>query len=305
VQGQRDVEAAVKACYSTWSERYYNEYYGDAAGYPPVHRELLRGFLRGTGAQTVLDAGCGPASFLRDMTEEGWDLYGFDLTPEMVVEARRILGEKGIPANHIWEGSVLDTAAFQPPDADLPRRFDAAVCIGVLPHIPAGTDGAVIENLRSAVAPGGWVAVEARNELFALFTLNRYSHAFFLDRLIQPERLRAVAGEELAGLEAGLESLQERFRMDLPPVRKGYAGEPGYDEVLSRTHNPFELRAQFEAAGLQEVKTLFYHYHCLPPMLQGQAPRLFRQASLALEGDPEDWRGYFMASAFLVVGRAA
>ena len=33
-------------------------------------------------------------------------------------------------------------------------------------------------------------------------------------------------------------------------------------------------------------------------------PELFRQASLAME-DPEDWRGHFMASAFLVVGRRA
>jgi hypothetical protein len=90
--------------------------------------------------------------------------------------------------------------------------------------------------------------------------------------------------------------------MDLPPLRKGKSSEPGYDEVLSRTHNPFVLREQARAAGLEEVEVLFYHYHCLPPMLENAVPRLFRTASLAME-DPKDWRGHFMASAFIVVGR--
>ena len=47
---------------------------------------------------------------------------------------------------------------------------------------------------------------------------------------------------------------------------------------------------------------LFYHYHALPPMLEAAAPELFRRASVAME-DPRDWRGHFMASAFVLVGR--
>src|SRR5687768_6240182 len=90
------VEAAVKACYSTWSSRYYEDYYGAGAAYPPVHRELLKRLLREHGARSVLDAGCGPASFLRELGGQGLDLYGFDLTPEMVAEARRVLAEQGV-----------------------------------------------------------------------------------------------------------------------------------------------------------------------------------------------------------------
>ena len=37
----------------------------------------------------------------------------------------------------------------------------------------------MLANLRDAVRPGGLVAVEARNQLFALFTLNRYSRDLF------------------------------------------------------------------------------------------------------------------------------
>jgi hypothetical protein len=37
-------------------------------------------------------------------------------------------------------------------------------------------------------------------------------------------------------------------------------------------------------------------------MFESDMPEFFRAQSLAME-DPEDWRGHFMASAFLVVGK--
>jgi SAM-dependent methyltransferase len=294
-------ERAVRACYSTWSESYYDDYYGAKAAYQPVHRELIRRLLCESGARNVLDAGCGPASLLRDLRGDPIALYGFDVTPEMVAEARRVLDGLGVPADHVWEGSVLEPASFRVPGTG-PEHFDAAICIGVLPHVPAESDRRVIGNLHDAVAPGGLVVLEARNALFSLFTLNRYSYAFFLDELIRAEDLKRRAGAEAPAVEQALQVLADRFRMDLPPVRKGKASEPGYDEVLSRTHNPLVLRDQFAAAGFRDVRLLYYHYHCLPPMLQTLAPEVFRRESLALE-DPEDWRGTFMASAFMVTGR--
>ena len=101
-----------------------------------------------------------------------------------------------------------------------------------------------------------------------------------------------------------LEELDRCFRIDLPPVRTGKSNEPGYDEVLSRTHNPFELKQAAEAAGLVDVEILFYHYHPLPPIVEGLLPRTFRERSLAMES-PRNWRGHFLASAFIVKGRKA
>lgn len=299
---RRRAEAQVAACYSTWSGRYYDEYYGPGAAYPPVHRDLLRGLLEEAGARTVLDAGCGPASFLRDVTDMRLELHGFDLTPEMVAEARAVLAPHGVPADHVWRGSVLDDAAFRCPAAP-GRRFDAAVCVGVLPHIPEGEDDGVIRRLAGAVRPGGLVVVEARNELFGLFTGNRYSHELMRDTLVRADALRAEAEpEELPGLERALARLEGMYRTDLPPVRRGHRDEPGYDEVLSRGHNPLLVAEAFHAAGLSAVRTLYYHFHPLPPMLAQESPSLFRRAALAMER-PDDWRGLVMASAFLVAGR--
>jgi hypothetical protein len=144
---------------------------------------------------------------------------------------------------------------------------------------------------------------EARNGLFSLFTLNRYSRDLFLGEMIDVEGLKNAAGEETGALEGGLEQLDGMFRTDLPPLRKGHEDEPGYDEILSRTHNPIEMKAKFERAGFTDVRVLFYHFHSLPPMIGSQVPALFARSSLAMEADPEDWRGYFMASAFILSAR--
>lgn len=296
-----DAEERVRRCYSTWSGTYYDEYYGAGSSYPPVHRDILLGVLRDAGARTVLDAGCGPASFMRHLQAAGHEAYGFDLTPEMIDEARRVMRSVGAPEDRVWLGNVAVAEAYAPEGR--PRSYDAAVCVGVLPHLDAGDEAAVLRNLRSAVRDGGVVAVEARNQLFALFSLNRYTFELFRDELVRPDDPRTSA-EDASRMRDALEGLRGRLRMDLPPVRAGKAGEPGYDEVLSRTHNPLVLRERFAAAGLRDVRTLFYHFHRLPPMLETAAPERYRDWSLAVE-DPNDWRGLVMASAFILVGTRA
>jgi hypothetical protein len=72
--------------------------------------------------------------------------------------------------------------------------------------------------------------------------------------------------------------------------------------VLSRTHNPLTLRPLFEAEGFCDVRVLFYHFHVVPPMLAAALGDYFLRESVAME-NAEDWRGYFMASAFLLAGR--
>jgi SAM-dependent methyltransferase len=267
-----------------------------------VHLDLVRRTVDALGCRRLLDAGCGPASMLRHLAAPGRELYGFDLTPEMVAEARRIAGGIGLAPQRFWEGSVLNAADYTPP-GETAAGFDAVVCSGVLPHIPEPADRDCIANLHAALVPGGHAIVEARNELFSLFTFNRYSHRFFLERLLPIDELRQAAGDEAAGVEQALQQLGGMFRCDLPPLRTGQAGEPGYDEVLSRSHNPLVLRDQFRQGGFDDVQLRFYHFHCLPPLLQAGAPRASRQVSLAMEANPGDWRGLFMASAFFVVAR--
>ena len=297
-KGRDSVTAAVQSCYSTWGDTYYEQFYGPDAPYPPVHRDLVIELLRDAKATNVLDAGCGPASMLRDLPAE-IEPYGFDLTPEMVAEAGRVLGERGGPATRIWQGSATDRSAYRLPDAG--EGYDAAICIGVFPHISEPDDPTVIHNLVGSVRPGGLVVIEARNAFFALYTLNRHTRDFFFERLLPLTDLRARAGAESGALDEALAELEEMFRTDLPPVRQGKHGEPGYDEIISRTHDPLRLKELAERAGLDDVRLLYYHFHSLPPLVGARVPKLERAVSLEME-NADDPRGLFMASAFLIAG---
>ena len=132
--------------------------------------------------------------------------------------------------------------------------------------------------------------------------MNRYSYEFIAHELVRAQTLRRKAGRLSPKVASVLESMKTHFRMDLPLIRRGKAGQPGYDEVTSRTHNPFAMRAVFERLGFRDVRLQFYHFHCLPPMYERDLPTLFRRASVEME-EPSDWRGHFMASAFLLSGR--
>ena len=271
------------------AETYYADYFRDPAAYPPVPPDLIRKLVRKSGARTLLDAGCGPASMLRNLVDLKLDLYGFDLTPKMVTTARDIMATLGLPQDHLWEGSVADASAFRRPGVT-PDTFEFAICIGVFPHVPESVEQEAMVNLRNAVRPGGLVAIEARNQLFGLFTLNRYSYELLPRRTQFRMPSLAAGGGDAATLTGVAEEMKERFRMDLPPTRKGKSGEPGYDQVLSRTHNPFTLKQKFEASGCENVRTLFYHYHCLPPMFEQAMPDQFRKLSVAME-DPTTGAG--------------
>jgi SAM-dependent methyltransferase len=300
-EARPQVEESIAACYSTWAGDYFDKYYGEAAAYPPVHADLILDELRAAGTKRMLDAGCGPASFLRHIASEPIEWHGFDVTPEMVDEARRSADALGRPQSEVWLGSVLDDAAFVSPSGV--SGFDAAVLVGVLPHIPRSEDQAVLRRLKSAVRPGGLLVAEARNALFGLFTLNRYSAALFSEILIDWDGLRRHLGPDQDRVASEIRhEIEQRFRMDLPRVRAGQSGELGYDQVLSRTHVPFELARSAREAGWLDIRLRYVHHHAAPPMFEHLGPEAFRRASLEAE-DPDDWKGVVRASSFLVFGR--
>jgi len=294
-------ERAISACYATWADNYYDDYYSAAAPYPPVHADLVREALIEGGVTTLLDIGCGPASFLRHIADTDIVWHGFDLTPEMVEESRKVIAGMDRADSQVWVGSVLDDHSFHAPGES--SKFDGAVMIGVLPHVPEGQDEAVLQRMCASVTPGGVLVAEARNALFGLFTLNRPSFAFITNDLFDWVSLESKAApSEALALESVRFALAAHFRMDLPPIRPGKQGEQGYDEVLARMHVPFELAETAQRAGWVDVELRYAHFHALPPMYEKVVPAAFLAASLAME-NPRDWRGMVMASTVTVVGR--
>ena len=291
-------EKSIQNCYSTWGKRYYSDYYQSNKAYPPVHTEIIKEILKAENPTSLLDGGCGPASMLRDLSDLGIDLYGFDLTAEMINEAKDIFKKLKLPSNRLWQGSVLNQNDFTSSPTGK-RTFDAAICFGVLPHILKGQEEKVFDNFINVLNSGSIFAIEARNELFSLFSLNRYSKDFFMDKLINKNLYKTTGFD----YEFVSKTLDNYFDTNLPLLRKGYEKEPGYDEITSRLHNPFELSELAKSKGLVDVEILFYHYHALPPLFENKVNKeLYKEKSLDIE-NPRDWRGHFLASAFILKAR--
>jgi len=176
-------------------------------------------------------------------------------------------------------------------ESSLPKeKFDAIIALGVFPHVL--DEKKALSNMRGRLESGGVVYVEFRNDLFAAYTLNKYSLDFFLNKVINLNALPDDFSKEL------IDFYSERLKLDKPAKNKN--GKISYTNILAKFHNPLNVEKEiFEPVGFSVTKIHFYHYHALPPIFESKNPALFRQLSLNLE-DPDDWRGYLMASAYVV-----
>jgi hypothetical protein len=145
--------------------------------------------------------------------------------------------------------------------------------------------------------PGGRIFIEFRNKLFSLFTMNRYTKEFVLDDLL--------AGVSADVKDAVAAEIDRRLATNLPPVRDHHDPDrPGYDEILAKFHNPFELEAQVATFGFRTLGFHWYHYHAAPPMIADKLGKAFDRESLRLEHEA-GWRGMFLCSAGIIEAELA
>lgn len=241
------------------------------------------------GIRRVVEVGVGEGTPLAKMAEAGMEVCGFDISSEMVRRSRETMQKHGLDPDCVFLADVQDRQSYARLLEGEP--FDGLMAMGVMPHVE--DERAVLRNMRDMVKPGGSVFIEFRNELFSLFTQNRYTHDFICNRLLEgvDDSLRNAVSAEL----------QQRVRMDMPPVRATVDGKaPGYDAILSKFHNPFEVPELFAQEGFSDIRLLWYHYHPAFPWLEGRDKQTFREEAIRLEGEPSGWKGYFLCSAFVV-----
>ena len=241
--------------------------------------------LRRAAPARVLDVGCGSGEPLVAMLRAGFDAWGFDRAEAMVVQARRTLAAAGFPEDRVFEA---DMERIEPDG----RRWDALVALGAVYY--AQDFPGTMRRLSALVAPGGHFIFSLRNDLFSLFSLNEYTQDFFMRALLPagdlpPDRRREVETFLAERLRSG--DVERRFQtVDDQKIR-------------SRFDNPLTVRQDvLDPLGLTLEGVYFYHFHALPPVFEHKHPEEFRRLSAAME-QPTDWRGLFMASAFVVHAR--
>ena len=162
-----------------------------------------------------------------------------------------------------------------------------------MPHVE--NDKYVLENMKTLVRPGE-VFIEFRNKLFSLSTFNSNTYDFLMNDLFinTTGKLR----DELSSF------LKEKLEMNHPKKRiKGNEDDDfksskdiGYDSILSKFHNPFEVVELFKELKFQDPKLLWYHYHPSVPYLESKNKKDFRHQGIKYNMKIQVERNVFMFS---------
>jgi 2-polyprenyl-3-methyl-5-hydroxy-6-metoxy-1,4-benzoquinol methylase len=291
-QGKSDVARFYDSEAADYHRMYQRENLESSERYPANYfrLQILVRRLATLGAKRVYEIGVGEGTPLVAMAKLGLEVAGCDISQAMVDAARTRFHGAGLSQELIQWGDVEDamTLAGQLSDG----KFDAVVAAGVLPHVR--NDRLMLETVKMCLKPGGVALIEFRNKLFSLFTFNRLTKEFILDDL-----LRDVPSSVKSRVEA---ELDKRCATDKPAIRTARPGaELGYDEILAKFHNPFELQQLFREVGFSDVDVHWYHYHPAMPMIEGEVSE-FRRAAMRLEHEGS-WRGMFLCSAGVIEAR--
>ncbi len=217
----------------------------------------------------IFDFGCGDGFLLPYFLKVGAAITGCDIAPGMIEAARKNVSELGFE---------LDEAALQVggvekfkeiPDGSL----DGIVALNVLAYLNLEEEEAYYTEAYRTLRSGGFMLVSHSNRLFDMFSLNKYTVAFFSDFLIDDRRYASQMESLL------VESTHPMGSKATPlPVRE----------------NPMNYGLKLSRYGLTEVRQEFINRHEAPP------PILKEQAfpdTLDVPAD-ERWRLFFTCSTF-------
>jgi SAM-dependent methyltransferase len=184
---------AIRRDYDALAEDYARNIYGELQ-HKPLDRELLMQFARSAQGE-ICDLGCGPGHVARFLQEAGAKVFGVDLSPGMVEQARRLnpgieFREGDMFALELKNGSLAGVILFYS-IVNLPKH--------ALPQ--------VFREVARVLAPGGrtMVAFHTGDEVIAEKEL--WGHRITMDFMLLPPKEICRQMEE-AGLV--IEEMVER-----------------------------------------------------------------------------------------------
>ena len=291
-----DVSAHYDGSAPTYHEQYDPDLIWKNDEYPANYFRLQKviEILKQRGVGSLYDLGAGEASPMIAIREAlGIEIRGSDLSPEMVRLGKDNLIQHDMDADWLTEVDIRDLGAIEAEAARV-GQFDSVIALGVIPHV--ADDRWFVEAMSLFLKPGGTLILQFRNSMFSMFTFNRLTKEFILEELMEP-----VPEQFRKAVEADLD---QRLAVDKPPIRRREDGH-GYDEILSKFNNPFELAEIVKSQGFTDLSYRWYNFHPTYPMIAGSIdPKEYRQAQIDLESDTS-WRGMFLCSAGMIIATKA
>lgn len=187
---------------------------------------------QGRRGGTVLDVGCGPAVFTKELLDRGYSVIGIDASPNVIQQATEIT------ASHPHAARARFTIG-DVENLDLPSgSIDVIIAVGLVEYLPQ--DAPALREMRRVLKPGG----------VAIITMtNRHSYYAGSRALVRPLRplLRKAAGGKFRGRQ-------------LLGVHQ------------TRTHTRAGFEAEAKAAGLVPVAADYVNFSPIPFNIPGHLP---------------------------------
>lgn len=236
--------------------------------------------------KTVLEAGCGDARVVLALLHAGFDVRGFDFSDAMLEAGRRILARDGQDPSRIEKGNIYD---IKSPNG----AYDAVVCVGVIENLP--DHPAIFAQFRRVLRPSGRLFLSLNNNLFSLFSMNKYSIIFLRALLNDIGLNKEVADRALAEIAQSYDVEAEKV------VEKTFADADIDKSGMELTsYNPLNVRDQLREYGFAVEEIRYFHYHPLPPRFEARYPDLFKSFAETLESTNYDWRGGILCNCMLI-----
>ena len=241
--------------------------------------EIFLNLLKKYKPKKIVDAGCGAGMPLIAIKKRGYNIIGYDRAPGMVKEAKNNLIKNKFSDNLVFKDD------FENPKIIKNQSVDCILGMGAFFY--AKNFEKTIKNQKKKLRKNGRIIFSLRNRLFDAVTLNYYTKKF-LDEIYEIKKLKINWKKKYEELFKGFSK------------KKDYKTKNIDDEgVYSLVHNPLSISNELNNLGLKCEGLYFYHFHPLPPIFESFDQIYFRKQSWKME-NPNDWRGFLLASGFVV-----
>ena len=277
-----------------YDQRSYNS---DDLNYPAnlFRLEIAKNLLNKIPKGKVLDSGCGTGQLLCYLLENEYDCAGFDFSTKMIEKARNNIEKISEKKITLINTSMDDLSAFED------NSFDIVCCLGIFPYILPENEEKSYSEIARVIKKGGYLLTAEENELFDLFTFNKYSIRFFernflpLIKNVENE----ISADECKKYISNLIKYPNKPIKDDPDI--DYHSTREY--VFTKPENPITYPNKLLKYNFKHMDTYYYNFHAMPPLIRNNEKK-FLDISKKLEINmSQDWRGMFIASTFLTISQ--
>ncbi len=241
--------------------------------------EIFINLLKKHKPKKIIDAGCGAGMPLIQIKKKGFNIYGYDKAKNMVLEAQQNLKKNKLSTDLVFYDD------FEKPKKIKNNSMDCILGMGAFFY--TRNFKKTILNQKSKLKKNGRLIFSLRNRLFDIATLNNYTKNF-LDKIYEVKYLKKEWKKKYENLT---KNFSDRKKYKLKNIDE--------EGVISLVHNPLTITNEMLELGLKCEGIYFYHYHPLPPVFENFDQPYFRKISWKME-NPTDWRGFLLASGFVV-----